>query len=270
MLYRIAKKSALQTRTQNMRFHHLVFTGKEKDEETGYGYFGARYMDYNILTSFLSVDRYASKYPSISPYVYCAWNPIRLTDPSGDTIINQYLQYKNSKGSQGDLYARTQKLIDEFQSSYPEEFDYLNNLSFTDANGESTPVNIIVGVSDKPSPRNPETGALSDGQTFYSFKYSITDYYDSEKNLRTQIKEINGIKDDKFSITLYKHHHNIRTLANEFGDVIFAIMRPQTADEQKTMCYGQKSTSVFSYDYEAYIKGERMTRPDPLNRTTYK
>ena len=39
------------------------------------------------MTSFLSVDRYAGKYPSISPYAYCAWNPIKLTDPSGDSIV---------------------------------------------------------------------------------------------------------------------------------------------------------------------------------------
>ena len=39
-----------------MRFYPFVFTGKEKDEETGYGYFGARYMDHELLTSFLSID----------------------------------------------------------------------------------------------------------------------------------------------------------------------------------------------------------------------
>ena len=63
-----------------------TFTGKERDEETGYGYFGARYMDYSMMTSFISVDRYASKYPFISPYAYCAWNPIKLIDPTGDTL----------------------------------------------------------------------------------------------------------------------------------------------------------------------------------------
>lgn len=73
-------------RIQTMRFSPFLFTGKERDEETGYGYFGARYMDHELMTSFISVDRYADKYPSISPYAYCAWNPIRLTDPSGDSI----------------------------------------------------------------------------------------------------------------------------------------------------------------------------------------
>ena len=31
----------------------------------------------------LSVDPMASKYPSISPYAYCAWNPVKLIDPDG-------------------------------------------------------------------------------------------------------------------------------------------------------------------------------------------
>ncbi len=61
-------------------------TGKERDEETGYGYFGARYMDHELMTMWLSVDPMADKYPSISPYAYCAWNPIKLVDPDGREI----------------------------------------------------------------------------------------------------------------------------------------------------------------------------------------
>ena len=62
------------------------FTGKEKDEETGYGYFGARYMDHELMTMWLSIDPMADKYPSISPYAYCAWNPVKLVDPDGRDI----------------------------------------------------------------------------------------------------------------------------------------------------------------------------------------
>ena len=64
----------------NERF---TFTGKERDEETGYGYFGARYMDYELTTMWLSVDPMSDKYPSISPYAYCAWNPVKHVDPDG-------------------------------------------------------------------------------------------------------------------------------------------------------------------------------------------
>ena len=67
-------------------FFCCTFTGKEKDEETGYGYFGARYMDHELMTMWLSVDPMADKYPNISPYAYCAWNPVKLVDPDGREI----------------------------------------------------------------------------------------------------------------------------------------------------------------------------------------
>ena len=64
-----------------------TFTGKERDEETGFGYFGARYMDHELMTMWLSVDPLADKYPSISPYAYCNWNPVKLVDPDGRETI---------------------------------------------------------------------------------------------------------------------------------------------------------------------------------------
>ena len=39
------------------------FTGKERDEETGYGYFGARYMDHELMTMWLSVEPMAPSWP---------------------------------------------------------------------------------------------------------------------------------------------------------------------------------------------------------------
>jgi len=59
-----------------------TFSGKEKDTETDYGYFGARYYKSDI-SIWLSVDPLADKYPSLSPYMYCAGNPVVLVDPDG-------------------------------------------------------------------------------------------------------------------------------------------------------------------------------------------
>ena len=70
--------------------NHSTFTGKERDEETGYGYFGARYMDHELTTMWLSVDPMADKYPGISPYAYCVWNPVRLVDPDGREVGDYY------------------------------------------------------------------------------------------------------------------------------------------------------------------------------------
>ena len=38
------------------------------------------------LSLWLSVDPMSDKYPSTSPYVYCANNPVRLVDPDGRKI----------------------------------------------------------------------------------------------------------------------------------------------------------------------------------------
>ena len=65
----------------------FTFTSKERDEETGHGYFGARYMDHELMTMWLSIDPMSDKYPSLSPYAYCAWNPVKLVDPDGEEFI---------------------------------------------------------------------------------------------------------------------------------------------------------------------------------------
>jgi len=62
-----------------------TFSGKEKDAETGYGYFGARYYD-SGLSIWLSVDPMSDKYPSMSPYNYCGNNPVILVDPDGREV----------------------------------------------------------------------------------------------------------------------------------------------------------------------------------------
>ncbi len=78
---------------KNFPFSHLrcprvshTFSAKEKDTETGLSYFGARYYS-SDLSIWLSVDPMAHKYPSLSPYVYCANNPIKLVDPNGEEVI---------------------------------------------------------------------------------------------------------------------------------------------------------------------------------------
>ena len=63
-----------------------TFSAKEKDTETGLSYFGSRYYS-SDLSIWLSVDPMSDKYPSLSPYVYCANNPIKLVDPNGEDII---------------------------------------------------------------------------------------------------------------------------------------------------------------------------------------
>ena len=62
-----------------------TFSAKERDPETGLSYFGSRYYS-SDLSIWLSMDPMASKYPSLSPYTYCADNPVKLVDPNGEEV----------------------------------------------------------------------------------------------------------------------------------------------------------------------------------------
>ena len=85
MLNRKTDRNELQNNAFLGEIFRPIFSGKEKDPETGYHYFGARYYN-SDLSLWLSVDPMSDKYPSLSPYNYCAWNPMKLVDPDGCKI----------------------------------------------------------------------------------------------------------------------------------------------------------------------------------------
>ena len=71
----------------NQRSSHFdgvryTFSAKEKDVETGYSYFGARYYS-SDLSIWLSVDPMSEERSWANPYSYCQTRPMRLIDPTG-------------------------------------------------------------------------------------------------------------------------------------------------------------------------------------------
>ncbi len=84
LTYRPTAVRSLFTAHSTRAAHHS-FSAKERDAETGLSYFGARYYS-SDLSIWLSVDPMSGKYPSLSPYVYCADNPVKLVDPNGEEI----------------------------------------------------------------------------------------------------------------------------------------------------------------------------------------
>ena len=166
---------------------HCTFTGKERDEETGYGYFGARYMDFDLLTSFLSVDRYADKYPFISPYAYCAWNPIKLIDPTGDTCrfaskedeayIKKLLNKESGVYSK-EFAEKYHKLDESTHIYYFESWEYKNERSesglFTSYTSDNTStINFTKG--ETPETKNHLIGA-SEYRNLFEETYHAWDF----------------------------------------------------------------------------------------------
>ena len=75
------------------------FNAKELDEETGMYYYEARYMAPPV---FISRDPLFEKYPTFSPYAYCANNPVNVIDPDGRDTVNIKYNTTNNKWEIGN------------------------------------------------------------------------------------------------------------------------------------------------------------------------
>lgn len=85
------------------------YNGKELDRMNGldlYDY-GARFYD---GIRFTTMDPLAEKYYSVSPYAYCANNPIRFIDPDGRIIVDDYGIIKDFQTYINNAMAKTEDL----------------------------------------------------------------------------------------------------------------------------------------------------------------
>ena len=98
-----------QNKPENTAIFQPLSTGKEKDSETGYYYFGARYYNPD-LSLWLSVDPMADKYPSLSPYNYCAWNPVKFVDPDGEQV-RPTPRYATANRPQRYVHSHSQRTV---------------------------------------------------------------------------------------------------------------------------------------------------------------
>jgi len=121
-----------ERRSQSSWNTPYLFSGKERDAETGLLYFGARYQDskYGI---WYSVDPLAEKYPGVGSYVYCLDNPVRLIDPDGRKVIASKLSGDQAKAFV--MFAKTEEgkaFLDKYASkgqklAYKGEVFYQSN-----------------------------------------------------------------------------------------------------------------------------------------------
>ncbi|MBE6266224.1 MAG: hypothetical protein E7102_07125 [Prevotella ruminicola] len=143
----------------NSDFQPYKYNGKELDKMHGlntYDY-GARQHD-PILARWDRIDPLAEKYYSVSPYAYCANNPIKYIDINGDSIfcdiptivdgeVTGYTRYSYGKygdtygfGRNGELYQGNNKTICAIS-------DALNRLLYGGAYGNGL-VSSLAGESE--------------------------------------------------------------------------------------------------------------------------
>ncbi|MBO4739129.1 MAG: RHS repeat-associated core domain-containing protein, partial [Bacteroidales bacterium] len=109
------------------------FNAKELDEETGMYYYEARYY---APPTFTSRDPMFEKYFWMSPYAYCANNPVKYVDPSGCEFGDYFDLDGNYLGWDGEYDGKIYFIKDKASISYNEN-GIINNSS----------VNIFVSTS---------------------------------------------------------------------------------------------------------------------------
>ncbi len=94
------------------------FNGKEKDYESGFHYYGARYYWSEVLTGWLSVDPMMDKYPNISSYNYCVLSPVRLVDPNGESPVSMGAKFIAKNATKAAAKALVKNLVSNRLKNY--------------------------------------------------------------------------------------------------------------------------------------------------------
>ena len=160
----------------------LRFAGKEDLSEPSLGLlplldFGARLYD-PLTLAWDSPDPLADKYPSLSPYAYCAGDPVNFIDPDGKRIIigSAFRRFMSKLGV-NNYEAKVQSQIEELKNIHPEINDMISFIedspitikvvhpaTYHDSQGNHFVFNAFYR-SDKTIMYDPENDILPSGKT---------------------------------------------------------------------------------------------------------
>ena len=236
-----------------------TFSAKEKDAETGLSYFGSRYYS-SDLSIWLSVDPMAAKYPSLSPYTYCADNPVRLVDPNGEEIV--ITETTDEKGNRVINISFTAALVNESSRTISSEQMEAYKLGIESSlkkhygkqydDGTKVNVSVDLKIYDKRD--------LSYTVTFRHYIFIKDNCSDPQKAGYTEeggrIMELSLAVCDNFNGKTKSNISNSfeRTVAHEFGHFLNLghdeentnnLMNPETGGDVITL--GQINTALSNY-----------------------
>ena len=120
------------------------FNAKELDEETGMYYYEARYYKPPVFTS---RDPMFEKYFWMTPYAYCANNPVKYVDPSGKDGVIVIKGNQITISANVYLYGSgaTKEVASQIQSDVNNKWG--GNYSVSSANGNSFNVSVNINVA---------------------------------------------------------------------------------------------------------------------------
>ncbi len=179
------------------------YSGKELETMNGQRHldYGARWMDYPV-GRFTTIDRYCEKYYNLSPYLYCAGNPIMYIDPTGMEVWINDINY-----TIGMSYSGTDEFIKNTIMA-------LNTIA--ECGGEELISDLVKSEKKynyiKTTDANSYTKSLKDGNFEIGISSSLTDH--SAFSSAVAHETMHGAQ--------YEHGQGGRSIFNEVEAYVFS------------------------------------------------
>ena len=135
------------------------------------------------MTMWLSVDPMAEKYPRISPYAYCMWNPIKLVDPNGMIVDSNYVPSfvkrvlnPNDKKYNSAFAKKYKELDDDPTTSYRFIYNKKNDTGESTTYGRKDGERDIININfSKGHSLRAEDGCLLE-DTYHAYQFLMGDF----------------------------------------------------------------------------------------------
>lgn len=235
-------------------------------------------MDHELMTMWLGVDPMADKYPGISPYAYCAWNPVKLVDPDGKEVViatkaGNYYWYK------GAVYAdkwHTRKIHDSSQYVYDNNrvlYNVCYNLAkiYTTKEGKT----VLNALCDSKETYNITNDKSRTGNPAYSAG-------DNTIRLNGRHPSLSVLSHEIFHAFQDENHRVPHTIYNEVEAYVFqgiindnklpSQLESSRADYQeagKRMVMGEFSVTDFNMLLSRFRRDTNANRNDTYSRYGY-
>ncbi len=172
------------------------------------------------ISKWLSPDPLSDKYPEISPYAYCGWNPIKYIDPDGRKCTLSVNYKTNTITISAKYYAL------KGDSRYAQKAaNFWNNqkgLTYTAKDGTNYSVQFALNVY---SSKNPEKDAGTDDNTFKLVSMLGTNIEGYKKT---------GVTEANYKISVVDAYKEETTAAHEVGHTLMNVQGGKESEHTPT------------------------------------
>jgi RHS repeat-associated protein len=197
--------------SMGISFQPYKYGGKEDEPMHGLGLYdsGARSLNHKGVPYTLTPDPLQEKYYSISPYAWCLNNPVRYTDPGGDTIVVDNIGSITRNDKTDNLVYMSDGENNEFLGELGKTIDinkiYTNLLNKSSKEAESiwNPITFrnkvkTKGEWDLKNNKNTIYGLANDGKTRFSFQKKEMEAQDVGNHHFGVVAKASGIFSENF------------------------------------------------------------------------